>query len=340
MDAVAENLYIGEYSVLNEPELLTISGISHVLSLVSARDTVVLPTAVSLEHMAISVNDVEDEDLLQHFERSNEFIARGAQTGGVLVHCVSGVSRSSAFVCAYLMATRKWTPEQALAHVQTSRSLAQPNPGFLVQLDIFYKHGYCINSESKLYREWKLGHQSAAGPQVIYTRAEMAPFRLSWRNIVPLLAPPGTSVTRVVANGKMYSVTEFVDSPNYAHVELEKSDGALITVDPLELRKVLEKAVQRTYIYRCKFCSTTLASSSSIVRHERGQGMCQHFFIEPIEWMRPELEKGALEGRLSCHHCAKKVGSYFWQGSRCSCSAWVTPSFKLSKDKVDEMLKR
>ena len=39
------------------------------------------------DHLVVEVDDVEDEDVLQHFARSNAFISEGlAGGGGVLVH--------------------------------------------------------------------------------------------------------------------------------------------------------------------------------------------------------------------------------------------------------------
>ena len=53
--------------------------------------------------------------------------------------------------------------------------------------------------------------------------------------------------------------------------------------------------------------------------------------------MQSTIDKGKLDGRLECPKCATKVGAYAWQGMRCSCGMWVTPSFSLAKSKVDEI---
>lgn len=65
---------------------------------------------------------------------------------------------------------------------------------------------------------------------------------------------------------------------------------------------------------------------------------CMQYYVEPIEWMRDELEKGALDGKLNCPKCKAKLGSYKWQGSKCSCGKWCTPAIELTRSKVDEML--
>jgi hypothetical protein len=46
-----------------------------------------------------------------------------------------GISRSAAIVCAYLIATMRMTPDEALAAVREKREVASPNIGFLRQLE-------------------------------------------------------------------------------------------------------------------------------------------------------------------------------------------------------------
>ena len=41
------------------------------------------------------------------------YFPQGVASGGVLVHCYGGRSRSAAFVCAFLMSSHGWPYEQA-----------------------------------------------------------------------------------------------------------------------------------------------------------------------------------------------------------------------------------
>lgn len=63
---------------------------------------------------------------------------------------------------------------------------------------------------------------------------------------------------------------------------------------------------------------------------------CAHYFLDPLSWMRPELEQGKLEGRLECPKCHTNVGKYAWQGMQCSCGEWILPGISLSKGRIDE----
>ncbi len=55
-----------------------------------------------------------------------------------------GISRSSTVVIAYLIATTKMTPPEALATVRSKRTIVRPNRGFMSQLQEY--HSKCSNS--------------------------------------------------------------------------------------------------------------------------------------------------------------------------------------------------
>lgn len=63
---------------------------------------------------------------------------------------------------------------------------------------------------------------------------------------------------------------------------------------------------------------------------------CSHYFLDPLSWMKPELEQGKLDGRLECPKCSTNVGKYAWQGMRCSCGEWIVPGISLAKGRIDE----
>lgn len=114
---------------------------------------------------------------------------------------------------------------------------------------------------------------------------------------------------------------------------------------------------ETTYQYRCRRCRAQLATSHYTEPHsptapslfppkhnqqrqpQLQQQPCAHIFLQPLSWMRPELEQGLLSGRLECPNakCKTVVGRYAWQGMQCSCGQWVLPGLGLARGKVDEV---
>lgn len=85
----------------------------------------------------------------------------------------------------------------------------------------------------------------------------------------------------------------------------------------------------------------TLASSQFLIAHvPKKPEACSHNFLDPLSWMRPELEQGKTEGRLECPKCNMNVGKYAWQGMQCNCGEWVVPGISLAKSRVDEVKSR
>jgi hypothetical protein len=86
-----------------------------------------------LQYLRIAVDDKETVDLAARFEEMCDFIERH-HSGGVLVHCQSGMSRSGAAVLAYLMMWRGYSLREAWSATQAARPMLLPNAGFFAQL--------------------------------------------------------------------------------------------------------------------------------------------------------------------------------------------------------------
>lgn len=64
-------------------------------------------------------------------------------SGGVLVHCQHGISRSATVVVAYLMRKHRAKLENVLAAVRAKRKV-KPSPNFMAQLEVWDEVGYQI----------------------------------------------------------------------------------------------------------------------------------------------------------------------------------------------------
>jgi protein-tyrosine phosphatase len=89
---------------------------------------------VGLKYLRIPIFDNRGEDIVSRMETAHRFIDEGKHYGGVLVHCVKGVSRSASFVMGYLMKTNDMTLDEALEYVKMMRPIVSPNEAFMTQL--------------------------------------------------------------------------------------------------------------------------------------------------------------------------------------------------------------
>ena len=202
------------------------------------------------------------------------------------------------------------TPETALELVRNCRPIIEPNDGFMEQLWLYYSMG-CpgIIESHPQYQRWL--------------------YRQTVKRSLHMHKAPDVAQVR------------FEDEHDEFH------PGNSTSTENQHLSKVE---------IRCRRCRHLLAQSKFLVDHQPaitttstaeyqfshqcdgGGSNCAHIFVQPLSWMRPYLVDGLLDGRLICpnHLCNANIGKYAWQGMKCSCTAWVTPGFGLSRSKVDE----
>ncbi|PIA14308.1 dual specificity phosphatase 12 [Coemansia reversa NRRL 1564] len=301
MDEVAKGLYVGSSMAETDKQKLDKCGITHILS-VASRYAPSHPK--DFIYKLVSVDDLPEENLIQHFPECNEFIDSTLRSGGrVLVHCMAGQSRSAAVSAAYLMQRDSLTAEQALATLKEKRQQIHPNAGFREQLQLYYDIDYVVSAEKALYRRFLISHS--------------AEHYREYGNLGPIVAG----------------------------------------IDPSKIGLPSRRLV------RCKKCRRALATEANILEHHAGAGQtefsykkrdnggiytphafpqnraCSSLFIEPMEWM-DGVGEGLVESKVQCPKCQAKLGSFNWAGAQCSCGRWITPSFQIHRNKVDETHQR
>ncbi|CAG8640071.1 15512_t:CDS:2, partial [Gigaspora rosea] len=90
------------------------------------------------------------------------------------------------------------------------------------------------------------------------------------------------------------------------------------------------KTTSQLVALKCKKCRRTLISNEDFVTHTQGSDW---IFLEDKQ---SDKEEGELDGKIKCPKCKAKLGNYNWAGMQCSCGTWVTPSFAIHREKVDE----
>ncbi|KAF7317352.1 hypothetical protein HMN09_00471400 [Mycena chlorophos] len=129
---ITPRLFVADWLVAENWDALHAMGITHVVSVCE------IPPIVprNIQHLHVMIVDLPFADISEHFPASTEWIRRALSVEGtkVLVHCLGGLSRSVSIVCAYLIAAKGMTAAEAILYLKDRRPVANPNPGFQVQL--------------------------------------------------------------------------------------------------------------------------------------------------------------------------------------------------------------
>ncbi|CAR27531.1 hypothetical protein ZYGR_0N00120 [Zygosaccharomyces rouxii] len=305
--------------------------ITHILSIIKFEVIPEYLVRKSYTLKNISIDDDLHTNILEYFNESNRFLdnclypneleydpakvdfRKKPHGGNVYIHCQAGVSRSVSFTIAYLMYRYRLNLKTALHAVKRKRPMSQPNDNFMEQLQLYEDMGSrYVDGNNQLYKQWLL------------------------KNSVKL-DPTGSEIL--------------------SHDETFKKD------EEKDFESMTPEEQTQVKVARCKKCRQKLALSTSFIPHsppskqsseghfirraagshriigiEASQNQCSHYFVEPMNWMKDELQaKQELEGKFGCPGCHRKVGGYNWKGSRCSCGKWVIPAIHLQSDKVDLM---
>lgn len=121
-----------------------------------------------IKRLILDRNDNQTENILRDFDRTSAFIDEAVQlhktskglSGGVLVHCFAGVSRSASLVIAYLLKHPENLPEMVrtmmldelldtATFVRSKRPIIFPNAGFRRQLGFYHEVLQCSITDER-----------------------------------------------------------------------------------------------------------------------------------------------------------------------------------------------
>ncbi|KAF5659812.1 tyrosine phosphatase yvh1 [Fusarium heterosporum] len=362
-----DELFVGGLWALRRSDSLTDRRITHVLSLVpfdistlkNFKDEPWIDYGKDFRHTTIDIDDVEDADLLIELPKAVRFIEEGLganwlvdeakekdddqdggvllekgveeldivekkrkKKGGVFVHCAAGKSRSVSAVIAYLL---RQYPSRFDPNI-TPTEISDP--------------AHSVPQSSTEKRSRKETAQEAVHAALTFVRRTR-----------PMAEPNEGFMEQLALWWEMGCPNEVETHPVYQRwaYKREIDENLAVGQAPTRLRFEDEETQPRDesgLSLRCKKCRRTLVTAPFIQQHRPSEKQssaptCQHYFVEPLSWMRGVLEQGELNGRLICPNekCGAGVGRYDWKGFRCSCGGWVTPAFSLQKARVDDVVK-
>ncbi|KAK4214939.1 tyrosine-protein phosphatase [Rhypophila decipiens] len=236
----------------------------------------------------------------------------GRQKGAVLVHCAMGKSRSVTAVVAYLLwkyphrfgsldtpTTSNQKVWKAVEWVRKSRPIAEPNDGFMQQLEMWVDMGCPADSDDAVERE-------PAYQRWLYKR----------------------EVEDAARIGRAPDWIRFEDEETEkeaaARQEKEKAESGM----ELRCKKCRRMLANKPFVIPHQGRGKPEQSDCP---HYFVEALS---WMRPVLELG-ELEGRLVCPNTKC---GASVGRYAWQGFKCSCGEWVAPAISLQKSKVDEVM--
>jgi dual specificity phosphatase 12 len=351
---ILPRLYLGNLNTALNKDEITRLGITDMITIeirpLQAPD---LASCVR-RYLFLNAMDHSKQDVLSHFETSNEFIENALKeaTNKVYIHCVAGISRSASLVIAYVMKTRSMNYTEAHDLVAQKRNVIDPNEGFVRQLVLYHKMKYTIDISNLDYRR-------------VVLDALVFEFRLISLSYYQIQT---TKTSGHSSSSTTTTTSSIIQLPAHTHKNLTGRNNVGILFDQYYNKLHLQEVNKypNTYdpktAYRCNKCRAIIFYAISVIENiltlgdnailgenskstsvmnlnqRKNPKDCPFIFIEPQPWMsRSVLDR---DGILECYTCKRKLGKFDWTSTE-SCSCPLHNShlnfnlFKIMRKKVD-----
>ncbi|KAG4101999.1 phosphatases II [Neocallimastix lanati (nom. inval.)] len=160
MQEIIPGLFLGPFYCAKNLKLLQDNKITHILCINDVKEEKIVKPYFKGQfiYLIINASDNPLEILIPNFTKVKNFINNALYTKGkILIHSNVGISRSPAFVIAYLMETKNISYNEAFKLVKSKRFCIKPNMGFELQLKeyepIFKAKNSTENSSETTYKK-------------------------------------------------------------------------------------------------------------------------------------------------------------------------------------------
>ncbi|WFD07428.1 hypothetical protein MVES1_002792 [Malassezia vespertilionis] len=348
MDEIVQHLWIGELDSCMTSDYLGKANVTRIVSCM--RNPPSPPAKIPVEGSAavrsispadifvVPFDDLDESPMYVYFGKVNRFIAEGLQEkwnpmdrhddeeieGLTMRDGKHGVWTSRAPGSVLRDYVRSVFDVESLLLIRRQRSVANPNKGFLRQLELYQKERYTINLQSPTVRRFLIGQTNALEDTIQPDVFLNAGTNDNFSDIVP--APRLARVRCKICRQELaYECQVVVHTPGKGALAFEphKRDPGSHTRTPLPT----QDPAMRVHL------------APQLVQRQLLAPQCSAYFVEPLTWMRTSsgLTDGVYGDRILCPNtrCNAKLGTWTWAGSQCACGAWVTPAFALQRAKVD-----
>ena len=134
MHYILDNLFLGDVTAAENETYLKSFNISVVINCAYEHESVY----EDLKAYELKMTDHYPQQLFPTFEMAYKIIKHYNKNSKILIHCMSGVSRSASLVIFYIMKEKKWDYDKSFEYVQKIRDFISPNPSFINQLREYF----------------------------------------------------------------------------------------------------------------------------------------------------------------------------------------------------------
>lgn len=138
IDQIYPRIYLSNLPTSLNRNLLKEFGITDIISIITGGISVY---PEDFNYYQLDCIDTDRDYIKQYFEKTNQIIddILSDPNKKVLIHCVCGVSRSATIAIAYLIKKHGLDPKTIIKQIKKHRKIINPNPGFIEQLEEYYK---------------------------------------------------------------------------------------------------------------------------------------------------------------------------------------------------------
>ena len=168
ISCIIPGLYLSGIAAAKNPSKLAELSITKIVCCCMCTEFPLSDEIKTSTYFRVEVEDMSREPIEMYFEEASDFISEALESNqGVLVHCRSGVSRSSTIVLAFLLTRMGMRLFDAFFLLRSKRSIVTPNIGFMGQLQKLEMtvHGTASVSIQR-YARWYTSDSRPAIPDI------------------------------------------------------------------------------------------------------------------------------------------------------------------------------